>query len=68
MAYKKPHATYSIETLADAVFTLSYSDDPTDQAMSENPHAYKHDVVMGRARELARATIEGVAARPQQAA
>jgi hypothetical protein len=58
MTARKNTRTYGIETLADATFTLKYSGDLGDQAMAENPHAFKHDEVMGAARYLAKLNIE----------
>ena len=68
MGYKPLPRSYGIETMADAVFTLKYSDDPVHRAMAADCHAYGTEVMVETARQVAKADLEAMdAARASRA-
>lgn len=60
MGYKPLPRSYGVETMADAVFILKYSDDPVHREMAENCHDYGTGVMVDTARKVAKADLEAM--------
>lgn len=60
MSHKTPERGYSIETVADAVFSLERSPNDADQIMAANYHSYKPKAVITAARVLAKAKLASI--------
>lgn len=63
MTYAKTTTSYGVETVADAISSLSQSHDMNDIDMAENPHKYTAKIIISAARSLSKATLRALAAR-----